>query len=107
MSKFRCGVAPLKIETGRYIGLPPSERTCFNCVNKTENEFHVVMECPLYRHIREELFDKVNQINNVFSFYDENKKFVTLFCDEQLHVAKYVAKACHDILVCRRLLLYK
>ncbi len=30
MAKFRCGVAPLKIETGRYENIPLEARICFN-----------------------------------------------------------------------------
>jgi hypothetical protein len=43
-SKFRCGVAPLKIETGRYEGVSIENRTCFNNIcnvnNCIENEKH-------------------------------------------------------------------
>ena len=41
LSKFRCGVAPLTIETGRYINLPVSERTCPFCKDLVETEMHV------------------------------------------------------------------
>jgi hypothetical protein len=30
-AKFRCGVAPLRVETGRYENIPFNERLCFNC----------------------------------------------------------------------------
>ena len=44
-AKFRCGVAPLKIETGRYEGVSIENRTCFNNIcnvnNCIENEKHV------------------------------------------------------------------
>lgn len=32
-AKFRCGVAPLKVETGRHENLPVDKRFCFNCNN--------------------------------------------------------------------------
>ena len=38
LAKFRCGVAPLKIETGRYSSLPVIERTCFHCETEVEDE---------------------------------------------------------------------
>ena len=37
MSKFRCGVAPIRIETGRYENLCLEKRLCFNC-NDVENK---------------------------------------------------------------------
>ena len=44
-AKFRCGVAPLKIETDRYEGVSIENRTCFNNIcnvnNCIENEKHV------------------------------------------------------------------
>ena len=47
-AKFRCGVAPLRIETGRYERLQLYERCCFHCANKIESENHALLECPLY-----------------------------------------------------------
>jgi ssDNA-binding Zn-finger/Zn-ribbon topoisomerase 1 len=44
--KFRCGVAPLKIETGRYERKELNERLCINCDN-LEDEKHVLLKCPL------------------------------------------------------------
>ena len=41
-ARFRCGVAPLRLETGRYEGLAESERVCFNCEGAIENEEHVL-----------------------------------------------------------------
>ena len=58
LAKFRCGVAPLRLETGRYERIPYDERNCFNCINVVENEEHVLLECPLYNDIRKELFSR-------------------------------------------------
>ena len=44
LSKFRCCVAPLKLETGRYENIAPEQRLCFNCKNIVENEKHVLLE---------------------------------------------------------------
>ena len=46
-SKFRCGVAPLRIETGRYENLNVDSRVCFNCNNEVEDEKHVLLQCPV------------------------------------------------------------
>ena len=51
-AKFRCGVAPIRLETGRYERLDESDRTCFHCPDMVENEQHVLLECPLYNDIR-------------------------------------------------------
>jgi hypothetical protein len=39
IAKFRCGVAPIRIETVRYEGLDIESRTCFNCCNQVEDEY--------------------------------------------------------------------
>ena len=57
-AKFRMGVAPLRIETGRYEGLSETERICPFCREHTEDEFHVLFHCSLYNDIRTELFPK-------------------------------------------------
>ena len=54
LSKFRCGVAPIRKETG-YEGLAESLRICPFC-NLVENEIHVLIHCHLYEDLRETLF---------------------------------------------------
>jgi hypothetical protein len=41
-AKFRCGVAPLRIETGRYENKNVNERVCFICHDQIEDEKHVI-----------------------------------------------------------------
>ena len=58
-AKFRCGVAPIKIETCRY-GLnrvPVEQRLCNEC-NLIEDEFHVLMVCNRYISIRNDAMNK-------------------------------------------------
>ncbi|MEW8547636.1 MAG: reverse transcriptase family protein, partial [Candidatus Thiodiazotropha sp.] len=60
-AKFRCGVAPLRIETGRYERLELQQRTCFHCNGYIENEEHVLISCPLYNDIRQKLYDNISE----------------------------------------------
>jgi hypothetical protein len=55
-SKFRYGVTPLKIETGRNEDSPVNERMSFNYGKNIEYELHVLVKCPLYSQIREALY---------------------------------------------------
>ena len=48
-AKFRMGVAPLRIETGRYEHLEEEQRVGFNCGDTIKSEEHVLLECPLYQ----------------------------------------------------------
>ena len=38
---FRCGIAPLRLQTGRYESLQPDQSTCFQCTGRIESEQHV------------------------------------------------------------------
>ena len=55
LAQFRAGVAPIRLETGRYEGLQEHERVCPHCRNVVENEAHVVLVCDLYQDIRGEI----------------------------------------------------
>ena len=54
-ARFRSGVAPLRLETGRYGGQAGSERICFDCEGAVENEEHELLVCPLYDDLRQTL----------------------------------------------------
>ena len=43
-AKFRCGIAPLSIETGRFENKPLQEPKCPFC-DKVETESHVLLDC--------------------------------------------------------------
>jgi hypothetical protein len=54
LTRFRISAHRLNIETGRWHKpnpVPRSERKCFNC-NCIEDEFHFLLECPIYNSLR-------------------------------------------------------
>ena len=54
LSKLRMSSHRLEVETGRWArpnAIPFAERLCKNC-NKLEDEFHFVLECPIYSDLR-------------------------------------------------------
>ena len=58
MSKFLTSSHVLRIETDRWKRpepTPSEERFCYRCLNKVEDEYHMVMECTLYSTLREQL----------------------------------------------------
>ena len=63
-AKSRCGVAPNNIELCRYglARIPVEERVCSHC-NEVKDESHVLMYCPLYDDIRDQLTLSINDIN--------------------------------------------
>ena len=104
-AKFRSGVAPLRIETGRYEGLRVNERICPFCRDCTEDEFHVLFQCPLYDEIRESLYRHACTYEEPFNTYDQTAKFLFLFSSP--HMIRVCAKTCCSILQRRLLFLSK
>ena len=61
MAQIRCGILPIRIETGRFCNLPVEHRLCEICnQNKVEDEFHFLMECPFYHHERQQMLANTN-----------------------------------------------
>ena len=59
LTKFRLSAHDLAIERGRYESIPRNERICKYCnQNMTENEYHFLLVCPLYRELRHKYFKK-------------------------------------------------
>ena len=56
LAQFRCGILPLRIETGRYIGLTVNDKTCQICYSdETKDEMHFLFNCPGYNDQRKSL----------------------------------------------------
>jgi hypothetical protein len=104
LCKFRSGVAPLRIETGRFERLSEELRVCPFCKDCVENEFHVIMNCDRYNDIRNVIFSKASEVDTLFNSKDDDAKFVFIFSNEKL--VRTLAKSCHLILQKRRCLLY-
>ena len=105
MAKFHCGVAPLKIETGRYEGLFENDRICSLCeAGEVESEVHTLIRCPLYDIHRHELFEYISIIAPDFNQLSDIDKFVFIMSNSL--VSKVCAKTCHVILNERRKALY-
>ena len=68
-AKFRSGVAPINIELCRYglARIPVEERVCSHC-NEVEDESHVLMYCPLYDDIRDQLTSEMGSNHPFKSF---------------------------------------
>jgi len=61
MAQLRCGILPLRIETGRFCGLAVEDRLCEICKSgKIEDEIHFVVECPKYLEERISMYNAAN-----------------------------------------------
>ena len=79
LAQLRCGILPLKIETGRLSRLPVEECLCELCNTKdVENEMHFVCCCPLYNDVRIDMYNQVKLQCQDFETMTIENKFVHL-----------------------------
>lgn len=103
-SKFRCGVAQLRIETGRYENLDVDDRKCPFC-DSIEDESHVLFQCSVYSHITHVLTQKACIVNPNFENMSMLEKTILVFSDPFL--IRITAKSCFEILKLRSFYLCK
>ena len=91
LAQLRCGVLPLRVETGRFSGLKPEERVCQLCESgEIEDEKHFILMCNRYINQRQVLF---RQLDQSFYLLNSNEQFKYLITHEYRHVAKYIAQS--------------
>jgi hypothetical protein len=95
-AKFRCGVTPIRLETGRYENIKLEERCCFTCSNLIEDETYVILHCPAYSDFRNNLFTEVLKVNRNAMSLSDCQKIIFLFSNQD--VFRIVAKTCNLIL---------
>ncbi len=105
-SMLRCGTAPLIIETGRYERLPVEQSVCEVCdSDNVEDEMHFLISCNAFTQERTKWFSHVSQFVGNFNELSFEDKFIVLMSDP--NICTFTAKACHDIFIKRRAILYK
>ena len=95
-AQLRCGILPLRIETGRYNQTLLNDRICEYCTSGlVEEEYHFIFSCNLYSPMREHLLDKCEELHPNFSHLEEVEKSRFVLNNEfiQLHTANYVSEA--------------
>ena len=106
LATFRCGVAPLQIETGRYYNIPLNERLCELCnTGVIEDEMHAILECPAFRDVRRDLFCFIEYIHPEFPNLPDCDKLKFILSNEKC--AFRAAKTCFQILDSRKRILCK
>lgn len=76
---LRGGTNRLRIETGRYKKEPLHQRTCNICLssNQVEDEAHFLLECGMYKVLRERMFEDIFQITGLnIGLVMENRDWV-------------------------------
>lgn len=87
MARFRCGILPLRVETGRYQNEPLQERYCVLCKsNSIEDEKHFIFQCKFYENNRISFFHSINLDKNL----DETVNLNIIMKNNQRQTAKYL-----------------
>lgn len=92
LAMFRCGVLPLRIETGRYRGEPVEDRICNLCdLNEIETEKHFLLHCPFFNNQRSHLFYKIGYDLTVSqNITNDSTLFVDLICNFPRQTAYFI-----------------
>lgn len=93
MAQFRCGVLPLRVETGRFVGEQVNDRICKLCNQGCiEDETHFLLNCQCYKNLRDyELGIILN--NEDFSYKSDDDKLSLLLNDFVRRTAKFLLRA--------------
>ena len=87
MAQFRCGILPLRVETGCYRNEPLQERYCVLCKsNSIEDEKHFIFQCKFYENNRISFFHCIN----LDKYLDETVKLNIIMEKHQRQTAKYL-----------------
>ena len=91
LSKLRCSVHKLNVETGRHSDIAYEQRLCILCnMREIEDELHFVMKCPVYDQIRRDWLPNIDfdiaTADTFYSLFNSSEQQV-------LSLAKYVYNA--------------
>ena len=94
LAQFRCGILPIRIETGRFRGEAVGERICTLCESgNVEDELHFVLHCGKYADLREALFNDVNMLEKNFGTLSDPNKLCVLITKFPRKIAKFIKNA--------------
>ena len=94
LTKFRISNSVLMIEKGRHQNIDKNLRFCPFCVDKVEDEKHFLIECPVYKFIRSDLYREVKSVNPSICNQPYSYRFLNLMRDTNtLPVSRFVSKA--------------
>ena len=83
MTRLRLGSHYLRVETGRWSRTPLELRTC-PCMTDVQTETHVLLNCPLTEHLRNEMNIICEDIAELFNAC--NRLLITAeYCEQTLN----------------------
>ena len=96
-AQLRCGILPLKIETGRYTQIPAEFRLCTFCdCNAVEDEMHFLFDCSFYNDLRRECWLKFEVLSPNFMIQNNEEKFNLLMSSDLVKTAGEYVYNCYN-----------
>ena len=89
-AKFRCDVAPIKIETGRYDVNRVRLRYIIVVCNVVESEMNVMLLCQLYNDLRSSCLNSIQVLSHGFNELTLEHQYVEII--ENLSCYRIVSK---------------
>lgn len=87
LAQFRCGLLPLRIETGRFVGEAEADRIYKMCKSSyVENERHFLLDWDLRIQL-------ILNIDHSFEDISKDEQFKILICKYPRKTAKFLNKA--------------
>ena len=87
LTRVRCSAHKLMIKEGRYRNIEINTRLCQYCqMNAIEEEFHFLLVCSAYRHIR------ISVLPKYYCRWPTKQKFTKLLSVSQTSTLKKLAK---------------
>ena len=96
ISRFRLSNHTLMIEKGRHLKIEKTERRCYFCKEKVENEKHFLLNCPQYSPQRK-IFENICTKNCIrYQNLTEEQKFIFIMSNENETIIKALGKLLTD-----------
>ena len=97
LSQFRCGILPLKIETGRYNQIPVELRLCLVCDTfSIEDESHFLFHCSFYNDLRQIFYQKISETYPLFTQKNDSEKLKLLMNENVVKITARFISDCYS-----------
>lgn len=87
LTRLRISCHHLRIESGRYLNIPLSDRTCLHCSSgDIEDESHFLLSCSKFVEQRQIMSEQIAKYCSNYKTLSSNNKLIWLLNNEDLHI---------------------
>ena len=94
IAKLMCGILPLEVEVGRFVGKDKEERFCTVCESdKIEDEYHFLYACPKLKPVRKAVLKEfILDYKSFKKLEDRVKTKILMEADNIKHTGAFIEK---------------